>query len=115
MKPDALLPGGVDAVEVNGVTVRKGSVGAFLISWRLVPFAGEQYAARLLVCGKLRCDVLDRFCCQCIVCRLPGVYHDHGGDGFHPLFVGQADHGALPRGASAARSRLRRGTRCSRR
>lgn len=46
MRPDALLPDGVDVVEVNGVTVRKGSVGAFLISWRVMNDPGED-AGRL--------------------------------------------------------------------
>ncbi|KDP83609.1 MULTISPECIES: hypothetical protein [Cupriavidus] len=46
MKPDALLPDGVDVVEVNGVTVRKGSVGAFLISWRVMNDPGEDAGRR---------------------------------------------------------------------
>lgn len=36
MKPEQLLPEGVDSVEVHGITVRKGSVGAFLASWRIL-------------------------------------------------------------------------------
>lgn len=36
MKPETLLPDHIDAVQANGVTVRKGSVGAFLASWRVL-------------------------------------------------------------------------------
>ncbi|MFP5393228.1 MAG: hypothetical protein ACLGI6_17040 [Gammaproteobacteria bacterium] len=35
MRPDQCLPDGQNQVEVNGVTVRKGSVGAFLASVRV--------------------------------------------------------------------------------
>ena len=34
MTPDAILPDGVDTVQIDGMTVRKGSVGAFLANWR---------------------------------------------------------------------------------
>lgn len=30
MRAEEVLPGGTDTVDINGVTVRKGSVGAFL-------------------------------------------------------------------------------------
>lgn len=35
MKAHEMLPDGQNTVRVDGVTVRKGSVGAFLASWRI--------------------------------------------------------------------------------
>ncbi len=41
MKPEAMLPDHIDAVQANGLTVRKGSVGAFLASWRVLSDASQ--------------------------------------------------------------------------
>lgn len=36
MKPETMLPDHIDTVQAHGITVRKGSVGAFLASWRVL-------------------------------------------------------------------------------
>ncbi|WP_064576300.1 hypothetical protein [Cupriavidus gilardii] len=36
MKPETMLPDHIDTVQANGITVRKGSVGAFLANWRVL-------------------------------------------------------------------------------
>ncbi|WP_420998192.1 hypothetical protein ACKI2N_019930 [Cupriavidus sp. 30B13] len=46
MRPEAILPDGVDTIDANGVTVRKGSVGAFLASWRAMNDPARDAAAR---------------------------------------------------------------------
>ncbi len=46
MKPEAMLPDHIDAVQANGLTVRKGSVGAFLASWRVLSDASQSEDSR---------------------------------------------------------------------
>ncbi|MFC4161889.1 hypothetical protein [Chitinimonas lacunae] len=46
MKPHELLPDQHDTVVVNGSTVRKGSVGAFLVSWRLASDPAQAASTR---------------------------------------------------------------------
>ncbi|MDF3834320.1 hypothetical protein P3W85_15360 [Cupriavidus basilensis] len=46
MKPEALLPDGVDTVQANGLAVRKGSVGALLANWRVLSDARHDDASR---------------------------------------------------------------------
>lgn len=46
MKAHEMLPDGQNTVQVDGVTVRKGSVGAFLASWRICRDEAETAATR---------------------------------------------------------------------
>ena len=46
MKPEAKLPDHVDAVQADGITVRKGSVGAFLASWRVLSDPAQSNESR---------------------------------------------------------------------
>lgn len=46
MKPEAMLPDHLDTVQANGMTVRKGSVGAFLASWRVLSDSSQPADSR---------------------------------------------------------------------
>lgn len=46
MQAQQLLPDTQNTIEANGITVRKGSVGAFLISWRTLQDAASDAATR---------------------------------------------------------------------
>jgi aminoglycoside/choline kinase family phosphotransferase len=46
MRAEQLLPDGINEVELNGVTVRKGTVGAFLANARVLGTPDASQAAR---------------------------------------------------------------------
>ncbi|WP_246794964.1 hypothetical protein [Burkholderia perseverans] len=46
MQAEQLLPDGINEVELNGVTVRKGTVGAFLANVRVLGTPDAPQAAR---------------------------------------------------------------------